>query len=336
MNGAKFGLYALTLEAAAWSSLALGEKSDLSLVAYLAGHAGAAALLAIFLYAFLPKRLRTPCIPILLLLFGLGFAVPILGFIGLAAGIFALRRQRTLAAADPIHAVRLPAIDPHQRAVGAFHQTGLGSFLANERAPVNSRLRALVALQNVPGRVASPLLRNVLADPSEDIRLLAYGMLDNQEKGLNNLIHAERGRYAAATDADDTAARPGAPRRLSYLYFELVYQEVAHVDLRRHALLQSQQYTVEALAESPDDAALHLRNGRLRQMLGDAPAARLSYERALLLGMPRTRITPYLAELAFDVGDYGVIPGYMAELAEWHSLPRLKPIVEYWSGEVRA
>ncbi|MGE5387089.1 MAG: hypothetical protein ACM3SV_14500 [Betaproteobacteria bacterium] len=329
----KLGLSALALEMAAWSGLVLGEKSDLALLAYLTGHAGASALLALLLYLFLPRQLRSPRLPILLLMFGLGFAVPILGFVGLGAGILVLRRQRAVVGDDPIHAVRLPAIDPHQRAVGAFHQTGLGSFLANERVPVNNRLRALVALQNVPGRVASPLLRNVLSDPSEDIRLLAYGMLDNQEKGLNNLIHAERGRYSEATnDADRTAAA----RRLSDLYWELVYQELAQGDLRHHALLQSQQYTVEALRQAPDDAALHLRLGRLRQMLGDAPAARLSYERALDLGMPRTRITPYLAELAFDVGDYAIIPAYMAELAEWHSLPRLKPVVEYWSGGVRA
>lgn len=324
----KLGFYAFLLEGTAWSAVALGQSSDKTLVAYLLAHAGAAAVLALFLYPLLPARLKEPRLPILVLFFGMAYAIPLFGFIGLIAAIVILRMSAKQTLADPFEAITLPVIDPHQRASGGFRQAGMGAFIANTKAPVSTRLQALVALQNIPGRVASPLLRNVLSDPSEDIRLLAYGMLDNQEKGLNNLIHAERNRYA---EASDPAARIVSAQRLSALYWELVYHDLVQGDLRRHALLQSQQYTMEALGPSRDNAALHLRIARLRQMLGETPAARLSYERALSLGMPRTRIVPYLAELAFDAGDYDSVCMWMSELRDWRSLPRLKPIIEYWN-----
>ena len=203
------------------------------------------------------------------------------------------------------------------------------AFLANTRAPVASRLRALVALQNVSGHIASPLLRNVLADPSEDIRLLAYGMLDNKEKLLNEAIH----RQAARLHAADTASTDhlDATRKLADLYWELVYQELVQGDLRTHALQQSLTYTRQALARVPDDAALHLRHGRLLQSLGQPQAARAAYDRALALGMPKTRIVPYLPEAAYDLHDYSGVRTLMHELGDWQSLPRLRPVIAYWN-----
>jgi len=323
----KLALPALALELAAWTGALQGETGDRALLGYLAAHAGAAALMAAVFLALLPASLRRPRRPLLLLLFGIGFAVPLLGFAGLAAAVLALRIPRGAAPPAAFRAVQLPVIDPHQRPGTGFRQAGLGSFLANSAAPENTRLRALVALQNVPGRLASPLLRNVLSDPCEDIRLLAYGMLDGSEKRLNDLIHDERVRLAGG----DAATQVDATRRLAELYWELVYQELAQGDLRTHALQQSLAHTLATLAHG-DDAALHLRLGRLRQMLGEPAGAREAYERALALGMPRTRITPYLAELDYEAHDFAGVRTHMAELDGWESLPRLRPVIRYWGA----
>jgi len=324
----KLALSALALELAAWTGALRGESSDAALLAYLAGHAVAGALMALLFLRLLPAPLQQPRRPILLLLFGIGFAVPLLGFVGIAAAVVALRSQRAAPRPAAFRAVPLPAIDPHQRPGSGFRQAGLGSFLANSHAPEGTRLRALVALQNVPGRLASPLLRNVLADPCEDIRLLAYGMLDGQEKRLNDLIHQERTRLA---EGDDDS-RADATQRLADLYWELVYQELAQGDLRTHALQQSLMHTLATLERDSDAAALHLRLGRLRQMLGEAAGAHAAYQRALALGMPRTRITPYLAELEYDARRFAAVRAHMAELGGWASLPRLRPVIRYWSA----
>lgn len=329
MFQSKLGLYALTLEATAWGGLLLGENSDATLLAYLGAHAVASVLLALAAIIFLPAELRRRRVPVLLLLAGTGFAVPILGFAAVILGIVMLHSLPPLAPQGLFQAVTLPEVDTHQRAGQGFRQAGMRAFISNERAPVATRLRALVALQNVPGNVASPLLRDVLSDPSEDIRLLAYGMLDNKEKVVNNDIHQASRSYQGA--AEGSSARREAARRLADLYWELVYQELAQGDLRDHALRQSLQYTQLALADAPDDAALHLRHGRLLQALHQPEEARRAYDQALQLGMPKTRIVPYLAEVAFETGQYDEVRTLMRELGNWQSLPRLKPVIAYWS-----
>ncbi len=329
MYQSKLGFAALTLESTAWSGVLLGMNGDAALLVYVTAHAAASALLSLIAISVLPQDLCKPRLPAFLLFFGIGFAIPVLGIVAVIVGVMLLTSISPRRPDDAFLAVTIPEVDIHQRAGTGFRQAGMRSFISNARAPVAMRLRALVALQNISGRVASPLLRDVLSDPSEDIRLLAYGMLDNKEKVLNDAIHKASVAFREANEDSDGKAI--AARTLAELYWELVYQELAQGDLRAHALNQSLHYLGIVLARDSDDASLHLLHGRLLQSIGRPAEAGEAYYRALALGMPKTRIVPYLAEIAYDLGRYGDARRLMEELGDWQSLPRLKPVITYWN-----
>ena len=336
MPSFKLALYALILEVAAWSGGALlGGHADGLLLWYLVLHGAASLLLAAFAILLLPAALTRPRRPVLLLMAGCSYAVPVLGFIGVIAAIVVLRTYSHRVIEPEFASLKLPEFDPHQHTTGGFRQSGLRSFLGNAEAPIASRMGALVALQYVSGRLSSPLLRDVLTDPSEDIRLLAYGMLDNQEKRINQAIDEELKKLASGRTEEGPEERGpqtlAAARRLSDLYWELIYQRLVQGDLRTHALAESSRYCQMVLRHAPDDAALTLRQGRLLHDLGHPEGAAAAYYKALALGLPSTRVLPYLAELRFDQGDYADAKRLMGDLASWASLPRLQPSIEYWN-----
>lgn len=336
MPNAHLGLFALLLELAAWSGSSLfGNHADGVLLWYLVMHGAASLLLAAFAILLLPWAFARPRRSVLLMMASCTYAVPILGFVGVLAGIVILRTYRHRVESPEFESLQLPEFDPHQHTTGGFRQSGLRAFLGNAQAPMASRMGALVALQYVSGRVSSPLLRDVLTDPSEDIRLLAYGMLDNQEKRINQAIDEELRKIAAARELEGPEERGpqtlAAARRLSDLYWELIYQELVQGDLRTHALAESSHYCQLALRHDPDDAALTLRQGRLLHALGHPEGAAGAYYKALALGLPSTRVLPYLAELRFDQGDFADARRLMGDLASWAALPRLQPVIEYWN-----
>lgn len=329
MSHLKLGLSAATLELGAWAQLALAGRSDAELALYFLVHAGAAALLALFGYAFLPAELSKPRLPILALIFSLVFFVPAIGFVAVAVATLAVPRIPRFAPKPVFESVVLPELDPHERVRGGgFRQAGLRGFLNNPRAPVPLRLRALVTLQNVPIRLASPLLRDLLADPTEDLRLLAYGILDAQEKKLNAAIHDELQRLQGGEEE-----RLVGSRRLAQLYWELVYRELVHGDLRRHALEESLRHLRVALAAQASDPALQLQLGRLLHETGELETARAAYGAALALGLPASRVVPYLAELAFETRDFPLVRRLMGQLQDWRNLPRLEPVAKFWTGK---
>jgi polysaccharide biosynthesis protein PelE len=336
MLNQKLALYAVLLEIGAWNGGRLFEgNSDAVLAWYLLVHAGASALLALAAILLLPSDTARPRLPVLLLMAGCSYAVPVAGFIGVIGGTLYLRFFHSKAPVQAFDSVQLPVFDPHQRPNASFRQAGMRSFLGNSEAPMQARIGAMVALQYVSGRVSSPLLRDVLTDPSEDIRLLAYGMLDNQEKRINHSIDEELKVLSNETPEESPesrdAKRLAATHRLSDLYWELIYQELVQGDLRLYAISESSRYCQQVLDHDPDNAALNLRQGRLLHALGEHDAAEQAYLRARDLGLPATRILPYLAELRFELRDFAGAQRLMAELANWGSLPRLRPIIDYWN-----
>jgi len=192
----------------------------------------------------------------------------------------------------------------------------------------------MVALQYVSGRTASPLLRTVLSDPSEDLRLLAYGMLDTLEKRINSNIDAEMGalRTAQAESGKFGTRTLESAQRLSDLYWELIYQDLVQGDLRKHAIQESLRYCDWVLNEQADNAQLCLRRGRLLHEQKRPDEAAQAYAQARELGLPATRVLPYQAELCFDRKDFAQARALMQELGQWSALPRLHPVVDYWSG----
>lgn len=334
MASLKLGLYALMLEIGAWTGVFLLDAgNDAKLSWYLIIHLFASLLLAAFAAALLPAGPTRQRVALLGLMAACSYGVPVAGFIGISVGVIMLRLYRSPPEQEVFESLQLPAFDPHQRQQSGFRQSGLKSFLGNSAVPMNARIGAMVALQYVPGRVSSPLLREVLSDPSEDIRLLAYGMLDNQEKRINRAIDEELKAFGAARQAGD-GARPAmleAAQRLSDLYWELVYQDLAQGDLRDYAIAESRRYCELVLSQQPDHAPLNLRLGRLLHEAGEVDAADAAYQRARALGLPATRVLPYQAELCFARRDFAGARRLMQELANWGSLPRLRPVINYWT-----
>jgi hypothetical protein len=335
MVNLKLGIAALLLELGAWSGpLLMGGNTDSALASYLLVHALACVMLSLFLFPLLSTRQARPRLAIVLLMMVCSYAVPLAGFLGVLAAALVLRLYRKPATHTEFESLQMPEFDQHQRRQGHFRHAGLRSFLGNIHAPIQSRLRAMVALQYVSGRTASPLLRTVLSDPSEDLRLLAYGMLDTLEKRVNNSIDAEMGTLRAAQAEGGNAGLRTleSAQRLSDLYWELIYQDLVQGDLRKHAIQESLRYCDWVLAEQADNAQLCLRRGRLLHEQKRPDEAAQAYAQARELGLPATRVLPYQAELCFDRKDFAQAHALMQELGQWSALPRLRPVVDYWSG----
>jgi tetratricopeptide (TPR) repeat protein len=205
----------------------------------------------------------------------------------------------------------------------------LQARLINTQVSSTDRLTALVAIQSMPTRTTGTLLRDLLADPIEDVRLIAYGTLDQAENEIMQKIFTTG---KALEQAKDDSERHAINRRLAELYFELVYQNLVQGAVYRHTLEQADRYARAALAIDEKDAALWLIRGRLALAEGRPDEAGQYMERALELGFPRERVIPWLAEVAFLRGDYAQTGQWLATLGNAAAMPTLKPTVTYWSS----
>ncbi|HEV7801546.1 MAG TPA: hypothetical protein VGP15_10760 [Burkholderiales bacterium] len=325
------GLLALVLEViAVFWLMPLHEGNPSNLLGFLLVHGVASLCLSAFVGAALPAHLRRPVAPVIVLLFGFSFFIPVLGLIGQVIAVLVSKYL-------PRHVPELPYAEippiefefpPREiRERTKYGPGGLTARLRDSGVPKETRFKSLLALQGMPPKIANPLLQEMLGDPADEVRLVAYGILDNQEKNINQHVHEEIQKLREATTDE---MRLIALRRLAELYWELVYGGLVKGDVRAHAMGETERYLDQAMKLAPEDAGLWFLKARLLTFQRDA-AAEAAYHRAVANGIEESRVLAYLGQIAFERRDYREVRRIFSLLSEGQYSPRLKSAVRYWS-----
>jgi hypothetical protein len=232
-----------------------------------------------------------------------------------------------------IYRISSPVFRPSRRHDDVNNRVGgLREHLLGEGdSPIEYRIRALVGLQNMQPRYSSPVLNELLGASCDDLRLLAYGMLDSSEKQISKQIAATLERYRKFDMASFPNEHFQAAKELAELHWELVYQRLVQGDVRKQTIEQAQRYASEALKGHMYDGELRFFLGKIRLVVGDFTGASSAFESALALGFPSLRIAPYLAEIAYLKRDFADVRRTINQAREDHSLTTLRQTVEYWS-----
>ena len=328
MNRVLLAPIGLLLEVSAVATISLKIGSDWGLFLFLLQHAAASVLLALSGWHFMPEKFRHPRRLVTLLLFNASFFIPLLGLFGIYAAVQLSAFRRREHVVQPFAHLVLPEFvlslrEPEIR----FSQGGIKSRLAHTSIPTPRRLQSLLALQGIPARVSSPLLQNMLSDASDDIRLVAYGLLDSREKKITAQIHAE---LVNLRSAESKELRLIGLRHLAELYWEMIYAGLAQGDLRTHALNQALYYADAALNLEKEDTGLLFLKGRALLESGSYEEARLILGLAVSHGLPESRALPYIVEIAFNQRDYRTVQDLLTRLAAYQVTPIMKSAINFW------
>ncbi len=306
----------------------VSSTSLLSFWAVLITHALVTAVAGLATYLMLPRRFQQPRLAVTLLMFTFAFVAPVIGAIALLVMVRANLRKPVEDArfAVPL-SLDLPLYDvqPEER-----HRSGQGAIRSrlNEDVPSAVRMQSLLTLQAVPSKVSNPILEELLGDATEDVRLVAFGMLDAEEKKIAKEIRYESERQHRQLSK---AQRYDSLRRLAELNWELVYACLIQGELRQHILRQARAYVDEALALSvPPGSGLVFLQGRILFELGDAEGAERAMLRAMDLGQPKTSALPYLAEIAFQRRDFSQVGLFMQQLSSLNLASRTRAVEDFW------
>lgn len=303
-------------------------------LAVLAMHAGACAVLGTVTWVMLPRRYRSRPILAWLLMFDFAVVAPVIGALCLLVVVhITLRRDLDRGAQAQPQSVDLPEYDIQAK---AGNRSGQGSARARltSKVPDSVRLQSLMSLQAVSKRVANPILEDLLGDKADDVRLIAFGMLDSEEKKISTHIRRER---LILETSQGVEQRYNTLRHLAELHWELIYASLAQGELRRHILGEARRYADEAmeLEGVEHDSGVLLLCGRIRLEQGDLDGAEGYFNEAVALGQPEASALPYLAEIAFRRRAFGEVDQIMQRLARLHLAAATKAVVELWTEHDR-
>jgi tetratricopeptide (TPR) repeat protein len=175
---------------------------------------------------------------------------------------------------------------------------------------------------------AVPLLKLAMRDMVDDVRLLAYSIKDNIEGQLN----ADIKESLSALKYLDGKPASGMERKLAYLYWELVYLELAEGDVLAYLLEQAELYARRYL-DALNDASVYLLLGRICLRAGNYDAARTAFEDAKTHGLAASAAAPYKAEAEFCAGNYIDVSRELVHVGEGdRAREPISPVYQYWLG----
>lgn len=326
-------LYKLTIAGISFevATLAMLFRHDQNLVViggYLVLHIVSSALFALALSLVVPQRYRHPRKWLLAYLFFFNFFIPVAGLIctvvALAIGVLWPKDE----AEDHFDTTDSPQFVTVRRREGTgFRGNRVRAQLSNLRTPLDQRLNALVAIQSTPTRASGESLRNLLADPADDVRLLAYGILDGKEKKITQRIVDTRVRLGEVSDAEERAV---LHQQVAELYQELIYQNLVQGDLLNYSCAQMREHAKAALAFNEDQPGLWFMLVRLELMTGDVAGAEAALQSAYEHGFSRTRLLPYLAELSYLERDFEQVRKLFIEMDYNPSVSSTPQLHRFW------
>ncbi len=319
---------ALLFEIASWA--AFGDQLSVVLAAslYLTAHATGCAMLTGGIWLLLPRRYKSPLPWSPLFIFSLAFFVPVLGAVGVVASLFPalyLPRRHREQSWESMGLPELPFLPQVRGKELMFNDGGLRDVLRH--APdTEKRLTALFATRRMPAREAIPILKLALRDRADDVRLLAYSMLDKLESEINHRIEASL-RQLDAAEGEHRMALHGA---LARWYWELAYLGLAQGSVLDHVLEQARLHAEQTLG-SAEDPYMHVLAGRIAMEQARLSMAEVHFDDAEAAGVGAQALAPFRAEVAFLEGRYQDVPKQLARLSvDVLHRPPFAALAEFW------
>jgi hypothetical protein len=278
-----------------------------------------------------PLRRRGPALAVFLL----GLSLPVVGALGVCAVVLPAWRARCGQLDDGVLELAMPDFKAPGEPAAAPVPKPI-EFVLRTSASRQLRVEAVMALRLMDAHHAVPLLRVALGDRDEDVRLLAYGILERREKELRGSIELalqELEPPSAITADAPVRQRSAVLRTLAELHWELVHAGFVGGELRATTLRDATRYGDAALRLQPD-GSLALLLGRVRLRDGDAEGALHYLRAAAQLGIADTALSPFFAEAAFLMRRFDVIAALLAHSGPVQSpRPGLDAVVRFWSGQ---
>jgi len=224
--------------------------------------------------------------------------------------------------------INLTEVRPVRRRFGAG---GAVMHLLNKARPTSDRAKALFRMGEGNLAHVNRFMFKLFADKSDEIRLLAFNILEQQESSITEDIN----KLLEILKTPDIKAETRAKieKNLAMLYWEFIYKRLLLRELQPAILQKAEQYALSALKVMDNDATLWGLLGKIYERLKKYDLAAEAFAKTAEFNIPPSQVLPYLAEIEFHVRHYGAVQKYLNESETLSDVALIAPVKRFWSKQ---
>lgn len=207
---------------------------------------------------------------------------------------------------------------------------GLMHLMANDESTVQ-RTKALFALGKMKISNINQLMYGLLSDQADEIRLLAFNILDQQESFITEDIN--RILKLLKVTEPDTETFAKFEKDLALLYWELIYRRLILKELEESMLIKAQAYALSAIKILKSDGSLFALLGKIYTRLKQYKQAEEMFDQTTAFNIPPSQVFPYLAEIKFKQREYIATKQYLDHSDTLLDIELVAPVKRFWDSK---
>lgn len=328
---AVFSLLAILLQAAAVMALGGMLEGPDPMLAFVALQALASLALALVAGSVIRREYYKTTRWLYLYVFSISLFMPVVGmlvffFLWLMISVFGYNILPLASASR----VEPPAfVAKLVRDMGYDGGSRIRERLQSPSSSDDERMAAMAALKSMPIHLSEKVLRSLLGDQKEELRLLAYGLIDSAEKDIMEKIARKQQKLQQKDLSEPEQGRLHAT--LAQLYWELVYQHLVVGDVYQYVVERVMEHARFAVSVDPGEGMMWYLLARC-SLLQQQPQQATNYlKHAREQEFPRERLLPWQAEAAFQQKNYDEVRRRLAGVDYSLAATRLQPAIRYWT-----
>lgn len=263
----------------------------------------------------------------------LGFVVWPIGNLAVCGFASFLLRHQKKPQLMPYEATRLSEIiqEPMTVQKRRFGEASLREFATNHALSDSLRLEAFTILTQMGTPQAMQVIKKGLSDKNDEIRLLAFSVIDKLESTLGKEINVSLRKLRSGRDLD-AKERLQLHKHLAKLYWESNYIGLSEKALYDYFTEESLYHLKVAEAIDGEDSEILFMLARIKLNNKAYDEAYALYMRALENGANTFKVIPFLAEIYFAQGRFTELKQVFTEYPVLSRDPLLGPVAAVWGA----
>ena len=223
------------------------------------------------------------------------------------------------------HPINLDEIIPLYTQYGAG---GATMHVLKKGASTIERTKAFFALSQTQLSSINNLFYKLLPDTSDEMRLLAFGILDGQEDTITNRINKLYSMLERKNLSYEAYAK--LEKDLALQYWELIYSHLIAPELEESILEKALSYALSAVKVLNEDASIWILLGKIYKHSKHYSQAEHAFTKAISFKISPTQVLPYLAEIKFITRDYTAMHNYLSKSETLLDVEQIAPVKHFW------
>ncbi len=210
------------------------------------------------------------------------------------------------------------------RVFGEATVTNISNNTHNNSA---QKMKSLVFLSNNPDKKNFPIIKKLLSDKDNEVRLFSFSLLNSFENELSSKIASKQEEFESQKDEKKRSIIAG---ELAHLNWDFIYYGFSTLE-SEGLLIENTEYFLDiALKNEEEKGIQNLLLGKVQLYKKDYDSATKSLKLAISYGIKKSIANFYLAEIAYEKKAYLEVKSLLKEIKTIETSIITAPIHKQW------